>query len=100
MEWCPPSEWNRCPRSLEYAALLPDDIRERLPATPLVTDSRTPYDNAKPVFFGHYWMTGVPAMQTATAACVDYSAAKDGPLVAYRWDGEPTLDNSNFVSVG
>jgi hypothetical protein len=21
VEWCPPSEWNRCPRSLEYAKL-------------------------------------------------------------------------------
>jgi len=52
------------------------------------------------VFFGHYWMTGTPKLQTPTAACVDYSAAKDGPLVAYRWDGEPTLDTANFKSVG
>ena len=89
-------------QSLTYRdlALMPDAIRERLPAIPLITDSRTPYDNAKPVFFGHYWMTGVPTMQTPTIACVDYSAAKDGPLVAYRWDGELTLDNANFVSVG
>jgi len=92
--------WDTHANSYRDLALMPDDIRARLPVTPLATDSRTAYDNAKPVFFGHYWMTGVPAMQTSTAACVDYSAAKDGPLVAYRWDGEPTLDNGNFVSVG
>ena len=39
-------------------------------------------------------------MQTPTVACVDYSAAKDGPLVAYRWDGEQELDASRFVEAG
>ena len=92
--------WESQASTYRDLAIMPDEIRERLPAIPLVTDSRTPYDNAKPVFFGHYWMTGKPKMQTPTAACVDYSAAKDGPLVAYRWDGEPTLDNSKFLSVG
>jgi len=92
--------WETQSHTYRDLALMPDAIRERLPAIPLITDSRTPYDNAKPVFFGHYWMTGVPEMQTPTAACVDYSAAKDGPLVAYRWDGESTLDNANFISVG
>jgi hypothetical protein len=33
-------------------------------------------------------------------ACVDYSAGKGGPLVAYRWDGEEELRNDRFVSVG
>ena len=28
---------------------------------------------------------------------VNYSAAKGGPLVAYRWDGESTLDAGRFV---
>ena len=41
-----------------------------------------------PVIFGHYWFTGNPAVISPSFACVDYSAAKDGPLVAYRWDGE------------
>jgi hypothetical protein len=31
---------------------------------------------------------------------VDYSAADDGPLVAYRWDGEANLTNDNFQQVG
>lgn len=92
--------WESKATTYRDLALMPDDLRIRLPALPLENDSRSQYDNAKPVFFGHYWMTGTPTLQTPTAACVDYSAAKDGPLVAYRWDGEPALNNHNFVEVG
>lgn len=42
--------------------------------------------SANPVFFGHYWMTGTPVLQTSSALCLDYSAGKDGPLIAYRWE--------------
>lgn len=92
--------WDETSSTYRDLALMPDDEREFLPHLSIEPDPRTPYDNIKPVFFGHYWMTGAPARQTATAACVDYSAAKEGPLVAYRWDGEPTLDNDNFRKVG
>lgn len=50
-----------------------------------------------PIFVGHYWMTGKPSIQTPKVACLDYSAAKDGPLVGYRWSGEDELSNENFV---
>ena len=92
--------WNPGATTYRDLALLRDDVCARLPALPLETDSRSRYDNAKPVFFGHYWMTGAPTVQTPTAACVDYSAARDGPLVAYRWDGETALNDSNFAKVG
>lgn len=92
--------WDETSSTYRDLALMPDEEREQLPHLSIEPDPRTPYDNNKPVFFGHYWMTGAPATQTATAACVDYSAAKEGPLVAYRWDGEPTLDNDNFWKVG
>jgi hypothetical protein len=36
-----------------------------------------------PVFFGHYWMSGEPELQSANALCLDYSAGTDGPLVTY-----------------
>lgn len=91
--------WEPTATTYRDLALLPDDMRLRLPALPLEKDSRSRYDNIKPVFFGHYWMTGVPTTQTPSVACVDYSAAKDGPLVAYRWDGEPVLNNNNFAKV-
>jgi hypothetical protein len=49
---------------------------------------------------GHYWLKGVPKLQSPTVACLDYSAAQDGPMVAYRWNGEPKLDPGSFVVAG
>ena len=37
----------------------------------------------KPVFFGHYWMSGEPELQSTNALCLDYSAGTNGPLVTY-----------------
>jgi len=56
------------------------------------------HDGGSPVFIGHYWMKGVPAVQAPRVACVDYSVAKGGPMVAYRWDGESDLADSNFIA--
>jgi hypothetical protein len=55
--------------------------------------------NNTPVFFGHYWFSGEPQLLTKKAVCLDYSVAKGGKLVCYRWDGEQSLDNSKFVVV-
>lgn len=52
-----------------------------------------------PIFFGHYWFTGEPQLLTKTAVCLDYSVARGGKLVCYRWDGEQSLDDSKFVAV-
>ena len=52
---------------------------------------------AKPVFIGHYWMTGKPTPLSDKICCVDYSAGKGGDLVAYRWDGETTLSERKFA---
>jgi Calcineurin-like phosphoesterase len=69
---------------------LPDD-----PITPPVE----PYpEDGAPVVVGHYWRTGPPAVISANVACVDYSAANEGPLVAYRWDGEEKLQSVKFES--
>ncbi len=37
-------------------------------------------------------MTDTPGILSDKVACVDYSAGKADPLVAYRWDGETILD--------
>jgi len=74
---------------------------DELPETPLsaITGSVPPYPNdAPPVLFGHYWFTdNDDKPSTSNTACVDFSAVKGGDLVAYRWDGEPTLQAENFV---
>ncbi|SJN14990.1 Diadenosine tetraphosphatase and related serine/threonine protein phosphatases [Halomonas citrativorans] len=52
-----------------------------------------------PLFIGHYWCEGIPALPAPNIACLDYSAVKYGCLVAYRWDGETQLNADNFVWV-
>lgn len=51
-----------------------------------------------PVFVGHYWFAGKPGPQNDRTAVLDYGACLNGPLVAYRWDGEATLDPERFVA--
>ena len=57
-----------------------------------------PYIETVPVIFGHYWESGTPQPLSEYAACVDYSAGRNGPLVAYRWDGESKLSASKFIA--
>jgi hypothetical protein len=52
-----------------------------------------------PVFVGHYWFTGEPNLLTDKVASLDYSVARGGKMVAYRWDGENILDKHKFVAV-
>lgn len=52
-----------------------------------------------PVFFGHYWLKHEPALQRENICCLDYSVAKEGKLVAYRYDGERELDPAKLVFV-
>ncbi len=59
-----------------------------------------PYsETEKPIFIGHYWKNGTPHTLSKNVACVDYSVAKESDLVAYRWNGEQTLSDHNFLSV-
>lgn len=52
--------------------------------------------DAVPVFVGYYWLTETPTPLAANVACTDYSVAKGGKLVAYRWDGESELSADKF----
>jgi Nucleotidyl transferase AbiEii toxin, Type IV TA system len=53
-----------------------------------------------PIFVGHHWFSGHPKIESPKLACLDWSAAKDGPLVAYQWDGESELTNDKLAWVG
>ena len=56
-----------------------------------------PYTDKVPVIFGHYWRTG-ELRRHAQPACVDYSVAAGGNLVAYRWnDGDTELSSDRFL---
>lgn len=79
-------------------AMLPKVNRDALPDLLLPSHARLPDVDTKPTFFGHYWMTGEHGLQSHNAVCVDYSAGKDGPLVAYRWDEGAPLHADNFAT--
>lgn len=70
------------------------------PAADLPAPTEIPVYGAEqpPCFLGHYWWHGTPAPLTDNIACLDYSVAKGGPLMAYRWQGEQTLSAEHFVS--
>ena len=70
------------------------------------------YRGNVPVFYGHYWRQNTPVHSddfTDYTACVDFSAVISrkpvdgaGPptLVAYRWDGEKTIDEQHYIPHG
>lgn len=71
-----------------------------IPDVPLPGDLTLPQPD-RPTFIGHYWFDPASSLEPAApqVACVDYSAARGGPLVAYRFDGEEMLLASRFVGV-
>jgi len=91
--------WDATADTYRKAAIIGPPAREELPDTPIPETSLLGYTSDTPVFFGHYWWTGIPAPLARHVACVDYSAGRGGPLVAYRWDGESVLDARNFACV-
>ena len=77
--------------------MIPEGQEKYFPDVPVDANYK-PYDEPQCVLFGHYWFTGKPATLENNIACVDYSAAiASGKLVAYRWSGEKTLSNENFI---
>jgi len=80
--------------ALEFGgATLSSDKLALLDAATRVARTSLP---TKPVFVGHYWLKGDPDILSERVACVDYSVAKGGKLVAYRWDGETALSKDKF----
>ena len=64
----------------------------------IINDSHHYHPDHPPVFVGHYWLNdNVPSPVADNCACLDYSIAKNGKLVAYCWRGEKILKESNFV---
>lgn len=84
--------------TLDRVVMMPEKFASQLPKTP-VGDSLEAYGSIrKPTFIGHYWLDGEPSPLTDWLACLDYSIAKAGHLVAYRFSGEMCLNRSGFVA--
>ena len=93
--------WRDRPASLRDVAIVGRGQEQMIPDAPVAADlpGGAPIEGS-PVFIGHYWMEGDPVPMSPKVACLDWSAAKDGPLVAYRWDGESEIDDRRFVAAG
>ena len=89
--------WDPDAVTYKQAAMLDDEAREKLPETPIPEHVRIGDDGGKPIFIGHYWLTGKPTRLSKKVACVDYSIARGGKLVAYRWNGENELSSEKLV---
>ncbi|MCC9169166.1 metallophosphoesterase [Pontibacter harenae] len=95
--WLNPERVTYRQYSVEPLDTLSDD-----PVPNTLTEGNGPYpESERPVFFGHYWLSGQAEVSvfSGNVCCVDYSVAKQGKLVAYRWDGERKLDPARFVHV-
>jgi len=88
--------WQDDLSTFRKAAIGPPGDMDMIPDDPMPPEWRSHPYVGPPVIFGHYWFTGKPAVISPKFACVDYSAAKDGPLVAYRWDGERQLSSAKL----
>jgi hypothetical protein len=90
--------WDPGATTLRKAALGMEGDEESLPDLAVKTEYL--YRERVPVFFGHYWLKGVPSISSDYAVCLDFSVAKEGFLTAYRWSGEKVLLPNNIVYVG
>jgi hypothetical protein len=81
------------------AAIAPPGAMAMIPDVPLPEQWKGYPYSGPPVLFGHYWFTGTPEVISPRFACLDYSVAHGGPLVAYRWDGEAELSSEKLLWV-
>jgi len=92
--------WQNPATAASYHDYYLEDLPE-LRGQPVDAASLDPwhYQEETPVFFGHYWLRGAPQILQPHAVCLDYSVAKGGQLIGYRWDGEQTLSADKLVWV-
>lgn len=100
--------WNADGSTLRELAEIPPDSKTKegttyptLPDDPCPKETVFDYRDAEPVFYGHYWRTGEPRKGedwTDNTVCVDFSAVKGGPLVAYRWHEGQKISFEHFVA--
>ncbi|NML63717.1 phosphoesterase [Hymenobacter sp. RP-2-7] len=93
--------WWQNPAAATYDTYYLEDLPELRGQPVALTQLLDPwyYQDETPVFFGHYWLRGTPTLLQPHAACLDYSVARGGQLVGYRWDGEQTLSSDKLVWV-
>lgn len=73
--------------TIHQIARAPSSGLAQIPSDALAENIDFALKTHKPVFVGHYWLTGVPEPLSPQVACTDYSAAVDsGYLTCYQLD--------------
>lgn len=95
--------WEENPQTYGDVVFQPDGLPEEAAQVRLEESQKRSlylYGKGEPILFvGHYWCTGTPGPIRPNLACLDYSAVRQGKLVAYRMDSEKQLDPHHFVWV-
>ncbi len=96
-------KWWENPQEITYSNMSIHPI-DNLPAIPFqYTDSDYYKPGEKPVFFGHYWMpyseNEKPTILKENVCCLDFSIAKDGKLICYRYSNESVLDSNKIAYI-
>ena len=79
-------------RTLREVARAPSSALAQIPPDALAENIDFAIQTHKPVFVGHYWLTGTPEPLSPQVACTDYSAAvASGYLTCYQLDTEQPL---------
>lgn len=87
-------------RTIHDIARAPASALAQIPQDALAENIEFALKTDKPVFVGHYWLTGTPQPLSPQVACTDYSAAVDsGYMTGYQLDTDQPLPlkASNFV---
>ncbi len=96
------TKWWENPLEMTYKSISVEPL-ENLPEIPVDSNGLSSNDyylpNDKKVFFGHYWLKGEPKLYKNNICCLDYSVAKGGKLIAYRFDEETLLENVKIIYV-
>ncbi len=92
--------WHNHDCTMGDVAFPPGVLNEEQANKPISAGELVGYSaGERPVFLGHYWLKGHPTKLADNVACLDYSVAKGGKLVAYRWNGEAQLSDASFIVV-
>ncbi len=98
------ARWWEMPSDEILCSQLVFPANDQICALPVPVEARSmfqPYQtNASPVFVGHYFKPADSPLhpESANVACLDHSAAKEGPLVAYRWQGEVHIKPEHYIT--
>lgn len=93
------ANWRHWAIEFSEIALVPRGQEEQLAGMEWPAELVISEITGTPVFVGHHWFNGHPALESSKLACLDWSVARGGHLVSYRWTGETELIESNLVWV-